>query len=237
LQPQVRTRTADHAVWMSLPSTQLLALLRATLALAGTVAAVGFGAWPAATGCFAAVAAAAVLHARGAERQARRDPLTGVGNYRRLHERLHQAVSADPQRFAVLTLDVDQFKQINEEFGHLEGDRLLQEVGKALVDNVRGQDVVARQGGDEFSVLAPGTDEAGAAILAQRIERALASIEAADHAPVRASIGYAVFPRDGMTPQDLLEKADLELRRTKEQRRTVPAARADAADAVAVPAV
>ena len=215
---------------MTLPSAHVPALLRALLATGGTVAAVGFGAWPAATGCFAAVAAIAVLHAGRAERQARRDPLTGVGNYRRLHERLHQAVSADPRRFAVLTLDVDQFKQINEHFGHLEGDRLLQEVGRALVDNVRGQDVVARQGGDEFSVLAPGTDEAGAAILAERIERALASIEAADHTPVRASIGYAVFPSDGLTPEDLLEKADRELRRTKAERRTVAP---DAGDTVA----
>jgi diguanylate cyclase (GGDEF)-like protein len=212
---------------MPLPSTHVLALLRAALATGGVVAAAGFGAWPVATGCFAAVAALALSHARRSERLARRDPLTGVGNYRRLHERLHQAVAADPRRFAVLTLDVDRFKQINEEFGHLEGDRLLHEVGRALTDSVRGQDVVARQGGDEFSIVAPETDEAGAALLAQRIERALASIEAADHAPVRASIGFAVFPDDGTTPEDLLEKADRELRRTKEERRTLPTAAAD----------
>jgi diguanylate cyclase (GGDEF)-like protein len=84
---------------------------------------------------------------------------------------------------------------------------------------VRGTDVVARQGGDEFSVLVPEADVDGATLLAQRIEEALASIEAADHAPVRASIGVAVFPQDGATPNDLLEKADLELRRTKARRR------------------
>lgn len=211
---------------MSLRSPILGALCRALLAFAGVVAAAGLHDWPVATACFAALAAAALLRARGAERrvveyrrQACHDPLTGVGNYRQLHERLLEATAADPQRFALLTLDVDRFKQINEEHGHLEGDRLLQEVGRVLVENVRGGDVVARQGGDEFSVLVPEADASGATLLARRIEEALASIEAADHAPVRASIGMALFPQDGATPDDLLEKADLELRRTKARRR------------------
>jgi diguanylate cyclase (GGDEF)-like protein len=196
------------------------------LATAGASAAVAYGAWPAATACFAAATAAAVVRARRAERGAcewrrrsERDPLTGVGNYRKLHERLHAATARDPQRFALLTLDVDRFKEINEAHGHLEGDRLLQEVSRVLLDSVRGTDVVARQGGDEFSVLIPEADGDGAVMLAQRIEAALATIEAADHAPVRASIGVAVYPQDGATPDDLLEKADLELRRTKERRR------------------
>jgi diguanylate cyclase (GGDEF)-like protein len=210
----------------------------ALLSIAGTVAAVAFGAWPLATACFAAAAAAAVVRARAAERAAgvwrrrsEHDPLTGVGNYRKLHERLHAATAADPKRFALLTLDVDRFKEINEVHGHLEGDRLLQEVGRVLVENVRGTDVVARQGGDEFSVLLPEADVDGATMLARRIEEALAAIEAADHAPVRASIGVAVFPRDGATPDDLLEKADLDLRITKARRR---AAALLAGDAVAV---
>jgi diguanylate cyclase (GGDEF)-like protein len=209
------------------------------LATAGAVAAVFYGAWPTATACFAAAAAVAVLRARRAERgalewrrQSQHDPLTGVGNYRRLHEQLHAQTALDPQRFALLTLDVDRFKEINESHGHLEGDRLLQEVGRVLVENVRGTDVVARQGGDEFSVLLPEADIDGATLLAQRIEDALAAIEAADHAPVRASIGVAVFPQDGATPDDLLEKADLDLRRTKERRRAA-ALLADDADAAA----
>jgi diguanylate cyclase (GGDEF)-like protein len=198
----------------------------ALLAVAGTVAAVAFSSWPVATACFAACSAVAVARARRAERVAgewrtrsERDPLTGVGNYRKLHERLHAATAQDPQRFALLTLDVDRFKEINEVHGHLEGDRLLQEVGRVLVENVRGTDVVARQGGDEFSVLIPEAGEEGATLLARRIEEALATIEAADAVPVRASIGVAVFPQDGATPVDLLEKADLDLRATKERRR------------------
>ncbi len=196
------------------------------LAIAGAVAAVAFSAWPAAVACFAAATAIGVARAHRAERVAgewrrrsEHDPLTGVGNYRKLHERLHAATALDPQRFALLTLDVDRFKEINEAHGHLEGDRLLQEVGRVLVENVRGTDVVARQGGDEFSVLLPEADVDGATLLARRIEDALATIEAADRAPVRASIGVAVFPQDGATPVDLLEKADLDLRATKERRR------------------
>jgi diguanylate cyclase (GGDEF)-like protein len=187
---------------------------------------VAFSSWPAAAGFLALALTVAVGRARRAEREAsewrrrsEHDPLTGVGNYRKLHERLHAATAQDPERFALLTLDVDRFKEINEVHGHLEGDRLLQEVGRVLTENVRGTDVVARQGGDEFSVLMPGSTEEGAAMLARRIEEALASIEAADHAPVRASIGVAMYPQDGATPDDLLEKADMQLRLTKEQRR------------------
>ncbi|HEY6762816.1 MAG TPA: GGDEF domain-containing protein [Baekduia sp.] len=212
---------------MSLLRSPLAGVLgHALLATAGLVAAVGFAAWPVATACFAATAAVAVLRARRAEhvagewrRLSRHDPLTGVGNYRKLHESLQAHAARDPQRFALLTLDVDRFKEINEAHGHLEGDRLLQEVGRVLVENVRGTDLVARQGGDEFSVLLPEADVDGATLLAERIEEALAAIEAADHAPVRASIGVAVFPQDGATPVDLLEKADRDLRLTKERRR------------------
>ncbi len=198
-------------------------------AILGAFCAIALSAWPAATACFAAATAAALLRARASERrerrwreQSRRDPLTGVGNYRRLHDGLRKAVAADPQRFALLTMDVDSFKAINDEHGHLEGDRLLQEVSRALAENVRGTDLVARQGGDEFAVLAPETDAEGAALLAARIEQALARIEVADHrTPVRASIGVAVYPSDGATPDDLLEKADAVLRATKAQRRDI----------------
>lgn len=224
---------------MSLRNPIVGVVSHALLAVIGLVAAVGFHAWPTAAGCFAACSAIAVQRAHRAERgadeyrrQSQHDPLTGVGNYRKLHERLHAATAVDPQRFALLTLDVDRFKEINEAHGHLEGDRLLQEVGRVLVENVRGTDVVARQGGDEFSVLLPESDQEGATMLAQRIEEALATIAAADDAPVRASIGVAVFPQDGITPGDLLEKADLDLRATKERRRAALAAEIPEADGV-----
>jgi diguanylate cyclase (GGDEF)-like protein len=223
---------------MSLRAPHAGVVAVALCAIAGAVSAFAFGEWQFATACFAAAAATALIRARDAEHTAREwhvrsqhDPLTGVGNYRKLHESLHAQTAQDPDRFALLTLDVDRFKEINETHGHLEGDRLLQEVGRILVENVRGTDVVARQGGDEFSVLLPEADVDGATLLAQRIEEALGAIQAADHAPVRASIGVAVFPQDGATPDDLLEKADLDLRRMKERRRAA-ALLADDADGV-----
>ena len=150
-----------------------------------------------------------------------RDPLTGVANYRRLHDSLVNVVATEPERFALLTLDLDHFKALNQRYGQLEGDRLLREIGRMLVDTTRGQDVVARNGGDEFTVLAPETGKDGAALLAQRIERALARIEAIDHGHVAASIGIAVYPEDGLTADDLLAQADVELQRAKELRRSM----------------
>ncbi len=178
-----------------------------------------------APGILAVGVLAAVLREQAIRREhayralARRDPLTGVGNYRRLHERLAETVARDPQRFALLTMDVDSFKAVNDRYGHLEGDRLLREVGRALVDNVRGKDVVARQGGDEFAVLAPETDEHGAQLLAARIERALQEIRVEDRAEVRASIGIAVYPQDGTTVEELLARSDDALRLQKSTRR------------------
>ncbi|MCZ4492757.1 MAG: hypothetical protein JWP53_1688 [Conexibacter sp.] len=226
---------------MSLRNPIVGAVSRTLLAAAGTAAAVGLHQWPLATACFAALSALALVQVRAAERgqtayrrESRHDALTGVGNYRKLHERLHAATAADPQRFALLTLDVDRFKEINETHGHLEGDRLLVEVGRVLSESVRATDVVARQGGDEFSVLLPESDEEGATMLARRIEEALGAIEAADHVPVRASIGVAIFPQDGATPEDLLEAADLGVRATKERRRAALAGHGpEAAGAVA----
>jgi predicted signal transduction protein with EAL and GGDEF domain len=80
---------------------------------------------------------------------ARRDELTGVGNYRALHERLAEEIARHQRHrreFALVLLDLDGFKQINEEHGHLEGDRLLAEIGRALREEVRGEDSVFRQG-------------------------------------------------------------------------------------------
>jgi diguanylate cyclase (GGDEF)-like protein len=147
-----------------------------------------------------------------------RDPLTGVANYRRLHDSLVTVVESEPERFALLTLDLDHFKALNLRYGQLEGDRVLREIGRTLVDTTRGQDVVARHGGDEFTVLAPETGRDGATLLAERIERALQRIEAIDRDAVRASIGIAVYPEDGRSAQELLASAESDLQRAKELR-------------------
>ncbi len=174
-------------------------------------------------GCLVVVAIGVVVLARRLRAShealwvlARRDELTGVGNYRGLHERLAQEISRHQRRsraFALVLLDLDGFKQINEIHGHLEGDRLLTEIGSALRDEVRDEDSVFRQGGDEFAVIVPEADaeEAGevAARLRQRVaKRGFGSDETR---PVAATTGFAMFPADGTSAEDLLGFADMDL--------------------------
>jgi diguanylate cyclase (GGDEF)-like protein len=150
------------------------------------------------------------------------DGLTGVGNYRALMGRLHHETGRHARRgreFALLTLDLDEFKEINETNGHLVGDALLAIVGSLLDVKVRDEDGVYRQGGDEFSVIAPETGRDEAARLCGRIERALRGIRSGD-LRVSASIGTAVFPHDGSDPAELLDAADLDLRSRKAEPRS-----------------
>jgi diguanylate cyclase (GGDEF)-like protein len=149
------------------------------------------------------------------------DGLTGVGNYRALMTRLHHETGRHARRnreFALLTLDLDEFKVVNETNGHLVGDALLAIVGSLLDVKVRNEDGVYRQGGDEFSVIAPETGREEAALLSRRIERALRGIRSGD-VRVSASIGTAVFPHDGSDPAELLDAADLDLRSRKAEPR------------------
>jgi diguanylate cyclase (GGDEF)-like protein len=184
-------------------------------------------------GCLVLLAVGVVVMARRLQTShetlwtlARRDELTGVGNYRALHERLAEEISRHGRRsreFALVLLDLDGFKQINEEHGHLEGDRLLAEIGAALQEEVRREDSVFRQGGDEFAVIAPetGTEEAEevAARLCGRIRnRGYGSDESR---PVSAAAGIAMFPADGSSGEDLLGRADLDLFAAKRESRTL----------------
>lgn len=146
-----------------------------------------------------------------------RDPLTDVGNYRLLHERLHYELARHQRgngQLAVLLIDLDRFKQVNERLGHAAGDDVLRRVARTLRDSVRQQDTVARQGGDEFAVLAPETDAEGAAMLAARIRDRLQLVQFAGDT-VDATIGWALYPVDGRTPQTLLAHADGRLLQAK----------------------
>ena len=159
-----------------------------------------------------------------------RDPLTGVGNYRLLSSRLQYELARHRRhgrRFAVILLDLDGFKDVNETFGHLAGDRVLREVGAALVAAVRDQDTVARQGGDEFSVLAPEAGPKEAELLAARLCDAVGEV-AGVTSNLTASIGYAIYPDDGERPETLLAHADAVARSEKATRR--PATTEDDAD-------
>jgi diguanylate cyclase (GGDEF)-like protein len=156
---------------------------------------------------------------------ARRDELTGVGNYRALHERLAGEIARHQRHgreFALVLIDLDGFKQVNELYGHLEGDRLLAEIGSSLRKEVRGEDSVFRQGGDEFAVIVPEVNAEEAGEVAKRLrtrvsERGFGSDEMR---PMTATTGFAMFPADGRTVDDLLGVADADLFSAKPGERT-----------------
>jgi diguanylate cyclase (GGDEF)-like protein len=147
---------------------------------------------------------------------ARRDELTGVGNYRSLHERLAEEIARHrrhSREFALILLDLDGFKQINEVHGHLQGDRLLTEIGMALGEEVRGEDSVFRQGGDEFAVIAPEANAEEAEEVAGRLRHRVANrgFGNDEARPVSAKTGFAMFPADGTSADALLGFADIDL--------------------------
>jgi diguanylate cyclase (GGDEF)-like protein len=148
------------------------------------------------------------------------DGLTGVGNYRALIERLEHETQRHLRRgreFALLTLDLDNFKQVNDMHGHLVGDAVLTTVGSMIDVQVRAEDGIFRQGGDEFAVVAPETSEREGLLLASRIERALDELTSGG-LRLSASVGCAVYPHDGTEPGELLEAADTALRERKSAR-------------------
>jgi diguanylate cyclase (GGDEF)-like protein len=156
------------------------------------------------------------------KREASHDPLTRLNNRRHFLERIQHEIthaSGTDESFSIVFLDVDELKRINDTYGHLAGDALLREVSNALMDAVRGEDVVARYGGDEFVVLLPATAAAAAASVAQRISdgitrhRFMAGRELLRIPGV--SLGVATFPTDGATAEDLLAFADATLYQQK----------------------
>ncbi len=146
--------------------------------------------------------------------QALHDPLTGVANRAAFHDRL-QAALARPGTLALLYLDVDNLKLVNDSHGHEVGDQLLREVARRLQEVAGEQRLVARLGGDEFVVLAEGLGRAGARALADAVIVSLAAPVALLEDPVHAgvSIGVAVAPP--CEPQSLLECADIAMYRAK----------------------
>ncbi len=154
--------------------------------------------------------------AEQAEREARTDPLTGLANRRRFLEAVESELrrSARSERFpAVLMVDVDGLKQVNDRHGHLAGDRLLTLVAAHLERETRAGDLPARIGGDEFAVLLYDCDPETARRVADRLCRAIAR-ETLDGVPVSVSVGLAVA-RPGEDARGLIERADRALYQAK----------------------
>jgi len=142
------------------------------------------------------------------------DPLTDLPNRALLHDRLDQATriaAREKTTLALLLLDLNGFKEINDTLGHHAGDRVLQCIASRLRATLREADTVARLGGDEFAVLLPFADLDGALLTAQKLLQEVEQPCVIDHRSlsVRASLGIASFPEHGATADTLLQKADV----------------------------
>jgi len=158
---------------------------------------------------------------------AQHDSLTGLPNRLLLNDRLGRATALARRHrssFAVLFVDVDRFKHVNDTLGHAIGDQLLQSIARRLVACVRSSDTVSRQGGDEFVVLLPELARGEeAAFSAQKILDAMSLPQHIDRHDlhITVSIGIGVFPRDGTDPEMLLKSADMALFNAKAEGRGV----------------
>jgi diguanylate cyclase (GGDEF)-like protein/PAS domain S-box-containing protein len=150
------------------------------------------------------------------------DTLTGLPNRRLLDDRLHLAIaqaSRRDQRLAVMVVDLDNFKIINDSAGHAVGDLVLVSVARRLQAAVRASDTVARLGGDEFVVILPDVDAASAALVADKITDSLgAPVDAGGRQYLLGgSVGLALYPDDGSSARTLLAKADSAMYQAKRQ--------------------
>jgi diguanylate cyclase (GGDEF)-like protein/PAS domain S-box-containing protein len=159
--------------------------------------------------------------------QASSDSLTGLGNHRRLFEVLHAEISRSnrtSREFSLVLLDLDGLKEINDQFGHVTGDRALCRLGQILRDCCRSIDTAVRHGGDEFALVLPETGMAAATLAAQRICDLLA--REAEEPALSVSVGIASHPKDAETIGTLLYAADRALYAMKDKRpRAVRASR------------
>lgn len=158
------------------------------------------------------------------QHQATVDTLTGLPNRALMLDRLNQMLASAArtgQPFALLFVDLDEFKAVNDSLGHAVGDRLLRTVAERMTSAVRSQDTVARIGGDEFVVLLPGADRAVAGRLANAMLELLHRAVQLDDNEVapRASVGVAVHPEDGKEADLLLRHADMAMYASKVQGR------------------
>jgi diguanylate cyclase (GGDEF)-like protein len=149
---------------------------------------------------------------RELESQANTDPLTGLGNLRALQRQLATLLDVRKRYqhpFAVLLMDIDGLKRINDSHGHQAGDRVLMQVGMSLRRSIRSVDTAARIGGDEFCVLLPEQDLKSAAKLAARLATAIEEeVAAPGDPPITVSIGVAASPEHGDEAEALIDTAD-----------------------------
>lgn len=173
--------------------------------------------------------------------QANRDPLTGLYNRRYLNDSLRREFgpgARTDQSVAVLLVDIDHFKQINDRYGHSAGDQVLRHVATRLQQQARASDVVCRYGGEEFLVLLPGMDADAALSRAEWYRKTVSvpgTIIALEGAVVTLSIGVAGTTDKAVSPQDLIDRADKALYLAKSSGRNQSVVFAEAGASVPMP--
>lgn len=148
--------------------------------------------------------------------QSTHDALTGLANYREFMDTLEREVrraNRSQRSFALLLLDLDELKHINDRLGHLAGNRALQRLAAVMKQHCRSTDLAARHGGDEFALLLIDSDPGMAEHVAERIQHCIGRDRGEPR--ISVSIGASVYPDDGRTTQELLEAADQRLYRRK----------------------
>jgi diguanylate cyclase (GGDEF)-like protein len=172
-------------------------------------------------GTIQAAAAEELVHSRSRELEslANTDALTGLHNLRFLQQQIRYLLGVYKRYelpFAVLLLDVDGLKRVNDAHGHQAGDRVLLQVAMSLRRSIRAVDTAARLGGDEFCVLAPNQQAAAAQVLAERLAGAIAQeVETGEGPAVGVSIGVVSCPEHGDEPEALMDMADRAMYRAK----------------------
>lgn len=163
----------------------------------------------------------ALLH-RVIEEQAMTDSLTGLPNRRSMDYHLQEELQRGriyQRPFSVLLLDINQFKQVNDRYGHPAGDLLLRQIAEFLKQVIRKTDFLARYGGDEFAVILPETDAVMAEKIAARINQGLKDnlfqVNEGINIHLSASLGLTAYPEDGDSIQQLLDSADRNLYKKK----------------------
>jgi len=172
-----------------------------------------------------------MLRAIELEKMASHDGLTELYNRRYFYERFQEGLArarASRQTLALIVLDIDGLKKINDEYGHAVGDVMIANLAKVIDKHIRTSDVPARLGGDEFAILMPDTDKRGAFALAQRLWQELEEQPMYEHDGMRlmlnVSIGVSGFPWGGEDVDEMMHWADSDMYANKVSRRLPQAA-------------
>lgn len=148
------------------------------------------------------------------------DSLTGLKNHGYFFERINEEIERArryQRPLAVVIADIDDFKAVNDTYGHLSGDRVLRSLGEAFVRDLREVDIACRIGGEEFGFAFPETDLEGAMSVAERLRSSIEKLDIPDAGTVTLSIGVAVFPTHAENQEELIESADMALYQAKHE--------------------